>query len=77
MGEHLVHTECSWCGVTIRHLNTEEPVCECGWDRDKDFEDNLRDRCDGLGEDFDELLTDLGGDTEAMDSYLWALGKDD
>jgi hypothetical protein len=77
MGEHLESTECPWCGAVIHHLNTEDPSCRCSWDLDEDFRDNLRVRCDELGEDYDQLLEDLGGDLEPMDSYLWAMGKDD
>jgi hypothetical protein len=77
MGEHFVRTQCPRCETIVWHLNTEEPACRCGWDLDEDFADHLRDRCDGVGEDYEELLDDLGGDLEMVDSYLRVLEKDD
>jgi hypothetical protein len=40
-------------------------------------EEVMRARCESLGEDYERLLRDLGGDIEAVDSYTWAMSKDD
>jgi hypothetical protein len=77
MASHLKHTECPRCGVVIVHDELDDPHCRCGWDMDEDLKDALRVRCAELGEDYDQLLADLGGDVDVMDSYLHALERDD
>jgi hypothetical protein len=77
MGEHLKSIRCSWCEAVVWYFNIEDPSCQCGWDADEDFKDRLRDRCDEQGRDFDELFEEFDGDLEVMDSYLWAMSKDD
>jgi hypothetical protein len=70
-------TECSRCGKTICYDVPDEIVCECGWTEQDDYEEGLRIRCESLGEDYEQLLQDLGGDAEAVDGYTWAMDKDD
>jgi hypothetical protein len=67
---------CPECGRTICYDVPDEMVCPCGWSEWESFQDAVRRRCEGAGEDYRLLLKDLG-DIETIDRFLWALEKDD
>jgi hypothetical protein len=68
--------KCPDCGRMICYDVPDEMVCECGWSEQDDYEDAVRRHCEGAGEDYGRLLKELG-DVETIDSFLWALEKDD
>jgi hypothetical protein len=69
-------TKCPGCGRVITYDVPDEIVCECGWSQVEEFERDARFRCEIQGLDYRRLVRELGDD-ETVDSYLWALEKDD
>jgi hypothetical protein len=69
--------KCPDCGSRILFDIPDEEVCRCGWSVDVEYERGLRQFAGEVGEDFDDLMTEFGGDLGTVESYLHAMSKDD
>jgi hypothetical protein len=67
---------CPACDAAVRYDTLDEAVCRCGWSEAREFEQDVRRRCETRGFVYRSLLRDLG-DVETIDAFLWALSKDD
>ena len=74
-------TNCPRCGKSVPYDIPDDAICKCGWSMleqdEEDFREVCERRCEDLGEDYQALMHDFGGDIETIDSWLHAMEEDD